>query len=123
MMGKNMATKLKLVLARVLVLLPINNQIFSPNDLIEGEESVIDAYEKNGQVDTNAGAIAYCKNKLKQKTIKISSKAEDDNAAAIAAAEGSLKNAQEALAAADDTGKEAAQKAVDEAQAALDALK
>ena len=57
-------------LARVLVSFHDGDLILLPNDLVSGEAAVINAHEKSGLVDSNKGAVDYCKS-LDNKPIDI----------------------------------------------------
>jgi len=56
-----MAKSIKLTIARVLVAFEFGGVLFKPNQLVNGEDSLINEYKKTGVLDTDPAAVAYCK--------------------------------------------------------------
>ncbi len=102
-------------LARVLVSFHDGDLLLSPNDLVSGEAAVINAHEKSGLVDSDKGAVAYCKS-LEKTQIDIVGEGVVDAKAEAAKAEAAAAEAAKAEAAAAEAA--AAEAAAAEAAAA-----
>lgn len=108
--------------ARVLVACTIHGHALNCNDLVESDADTIKAMIANGEADDNPKAVEYCLKELKSKPIQVFSP--NSKADSLAEAEAVLKKAEENLAAAKTPDeKTLAHKAVDEAKAAVEALK
>lgn len=118
-----MATKI--VKARILLALSAFSIDLKPNDVVSGTEKQIDTLVKQGAADKHPDAVAAgLKANGNQVTDIAGAVAAAELAEEIAQAEEALKSANELLAAAKtDEEKSAAQKKVDDAAAALEALK
>lgn len=109
--------------ARVLLAFVLFDTQLQCNDLLESDEETIKDLVKQGNVDDNPKAVAYCVKELKKEPVVVES---PKVAAAnkMAAAEAAVKAAEEELKAAKtDEEKTAAQEKLDAAKADLEKLK
>jgi len=113
----------KFTQARVLVAFMLYDVQLQCNQLLESDEKTIKGLVKSGEVDDNPKAVEYCAKELGQKPVRVLNP-EDVAAEKLAAAEAAVKAAEDELKAAKtDEEKATAQTKLDEANAALAALK
>ena len=60
--------------ARVLRATQIGGKAYQANDLVEGDDKLLKAYENDGSLDSSAGAVSYCEQELKAKPQKLGAK-------------------------------------------------
>lgn len=113
----------KFAQARVLVAFMLYDVRLQCNQLLESDENTIKGLVKTGEVDDNPKAVAYCVKELKQQPVVVHNP-KIAAAEKLAAAEAAVKVAQAELDAAKTADAQAAaQEKLDEAIAALEALK
>lgn len=119
-----MATKHKLILARVLVEAMIGGVIsVKPNDVVAGVATDIDALVKAGEVDKNPKAVTYAQSLNPEASpIKIGEASDAALAEALEDAKAAVAAAELKLTAATDEDKQAAQTELDAAKAKLNEL-
>jgi hypothetical protein len=83
---------------RVLSPLPFEGQTYQPDQVVEFDDKIVKAFEKDGVVDTSPDAVSYCLDQLGAKVQKHCMTEEEaarvETAAAVLAAETAEQPAQ-----------------------------